>query len=54
MDTFTIWMLCIVGMMVLYGVFAVWFLVTGVKDDGQKGAQANDRQAAAKGKDAAN
>ena len=31
MDTFTIWMLCIVGMMVLYGIFAVVFSLTGAK-----------------------
>jgi hypothetical protein len=51
-DTFTIWMLCIVGMMVVYGIFAVYFSVTGAADDDQKAAQASDNQAA-KGKGAA-
>jgi hypothetical protein len=53
MDTFTIWMLCIVGMMLLYGVFAVWFSVTGVKDTKKKGTPADDSPSAHKGKDAA-
>jgi hypothetical protein len=54
MDTFIIWMLCIIGMMVLYGIFAVWFAVTGAKDADRKGARTEDKSAAAKGKDAAN
>jgi hypothetical protein len=32
MDTFTIWMLCIVAMMVVYGIFAIYFSVTGKAD----------------------
>lgn len=51
MDTFTIWMLCIVGMMLLYGIFAVWFLVTGAKDADQKSTHADGSAGVAKGKD---
>jgi hypothetical protein len=54
MDTFTIWMLCIVGMMALYGIFAVWFLVTGKKNADKKPAQSADSSAETKLKDAAN
>ena len=48
MDTFTIWMLCIVGMILLYGIFAVYFLLTGVKDSDQKTNQSDDNAAATK------
>jgi hypothetical protein len=49
MDTFTIWMLFIVGMMFLYGIFAVWFLATGLKDADEKGSRADDSPAVNKG-----
>jgi len=45
MDTFTIWMLCIVGIMLLYGIFAIWFSVTGVKKTDKKGIRADDSSA---------
>ena len=53
MDSFAIWMLCIVGMMLLYGIFAVWFSVTGEKDIDKKGSRPDDSPAEAKKKSAA-